>query len=158
MDGYGPTVIYNEISESGDLEHIDFIMRGECDFAFNDLIRAIKGEKQFKDVPNLTYRSGGSVCHNPAASILNLDEIKIADRDARILRNCFHAIGFKLDAIETSRGCVMNCNFRTIREMYGKSFRKYKIERIIGDISDAQKHGAHQSNGRCGHKGGLSWH
>ncbi len=66
MGGYGPTVIYDEIAASDDMGNIDFI-RGECEYAFNDVMPATKEEKDFRDVPNLTYRSGGSIYHNPAA-------------------------------------------------------------------------------------------
>ncbi len=46
------------------------------------------------------------------------------------------------DAIETSRGCVYDCNFCSIRNMYGKSFRKFSIDRIMTDLEDAKRHGA----------------
>jgi anaerobic magnesium-protoporphyrin IX monomethyl ester cyclase len=51
-------------------------------------------------------------------------------------------MGVPGDVIETSRGCVNHCSFCSIRQMYGTSFRKYKISRVIEDISDARKRGA----------------
>jgi len=51
-------------------------------------------------------------------------------------------MGQPADVIETSRGCVYDCNFCSIRNMYGKSFRIFSIERILDDLKDAKKFGA----------------
>jgi radical SAM superfamily enzyme YgiQ (UPF0313 family) len=46
------------------------------------------------------------------------------------------------DVIETSRGCFHACNFCSISEMYGKSFRVFPIDRVLADIEDAYGRGA----------------
>jgi len=46
------------------------------------------------------------------------------------------------DVIETSRGCLHLCNFCSIREMYGQSFRLFPLERVLADIEDAYRRGA----------------
>ncbi len=142
IGGYGPTVICEEILKSNDMDFIDFIIRGEGETAFNELVKAIKFKNDLKNVPGLSYCSNGSIIHNPPGDLIDLDTLKIPERNARIFKKGFHTFGYPVDVIETSRGCVMNCNFCTIREMYGKKFRKYKIERIIDDIKDAKNHGA----------------
>ncbi len=142
MGGYGPSVIYEEILESDDMEYIDYIIRGEGEIAFNELVKAIKKGDRMNGVPNLSYRHEGSIIHNKNYELADLDVLKIPDRNARILNKGFHTIGYPADVIETSRGCVHECSFCTIQHMYGKSFRKYKIPRIIQDIRDARKHGA----------------
>ncbi len=142
MGGYGPSVIYEEILQSDDMDYIDFIIRGEGEAAFNELIRALNFKTDLKNVPNLSYRINGSVIHNPAGSLIDLDTLKIPDRNARVLKKGFYTVGYPADVIETSRGCVNDCGFCTIRHMYGKSFRRYKPERIVNDIRDAQSHGA----------------
>src|ERR1035438_10834707 len=48
----------------------------------------------------------------------------------------------KADVIETSRGCLHLCNFCSIREMYGTSFRMFPIDRVLADIEDAYSRGA----------------
>jgi radical SAM superfamily enzyme YgiQ (UPF0313 family) len=42
----------------------------------------------------------------------------------------------KIEIMETSRGCTRNCNFCSIRHMYGRSYRTYPIERILADLDD----------------------
>jgi anaerobic magnesium-protoporphyrin IX monomethyl ester cyclase len=54
----------------------------------------------------------------------------------------FHMYFRQTDVIETSRGCLHQCNFCSIREMYGKSFRLFPLERVLADIVDAYNRGA----------------
>jgi len=140
--GYYPTIDYDTIAESDDMRYIDFLIRGEGELAFNEFLKAYKNSRDFSNVSGLSYIENGSIKHNPTGCLVNLDEMKFPDRSARLLNKGFHCMGLKSDAIETSRGCVYDCNFCSIRLMYGKSFRKYKTERILDDIRDAKKWGA----------------
>lgn len=140
--GYYPTIDYDTIAENGDMKYIDFTLSGEGEISFNDFIKAYKSDKDFSNIPGITYIENGNIIHRPHDCPVNLDELKFPDRDARILKKGFHSMGLKADSIETSRGCVYDCNFCSIRMMYGKSFRKYKIERVLADITDAKKRGA----------------
>ncbi len=140
--GYYPTIDYDVISENGDMRYIDFLISGEGEISFNKFLRAYINSGDFSDVPGLTYKNNGSVIHNPSRCLANLDEIKFPDRRARLLKDGFHGMGFKADVIETSRGCTYDCNFCSIGMMYGKSYRKYKFERVLADIRDAKSLGA----------------
>jgi len=141
MGGYYPTVDYDVILERDDMNYIDFIIRNEGEIAFNALIKELNGKNNFEDVPNLSYRDNGSIRHNPSGGLLDLDEIKLPDRDVRVIKKGFHFFGVPADCIETSRGCVYKCKFCNITQMYGQSFRTYKIERVIEDLRDVQRRG-----------------
>jgi len=142
MGGYFPTVNYENIMESDDSQHIDYIIRKEGETAFNILAETLHSRGDLSTVPNLSFKDGGNVIHTPANPPVNLDSLKMPDRNARLLKKGFFLGPVPGDAVETSRGCVYDCNFCSIREMYGKSFRKYKIDRVIADIKDAREHGA----------------
>jgi radical SAM superfamily enzyme YgiQ (UPF0313 family) len=135
--GYHPTLTYHEPQP----DCIDFIVRGEGEQTFHELILALKGVMRIEDVKGLSFRSDGGFRHNEPRALLNLDTLKIPNRDARILKG-FHAFGRPLDVVETSRGCTIGCRYCCIQSMYGKSFRTYRIERVLEDIYDAVKHGA----------------
>jgi radical SAM superfamily enzyme YgiQ (UPF0313 family) len=141
VGGYGPTVIYDEILCSDDMDIIDFVIRGEGEVSFNNLIGALDSGHGFDDVPGLSYRMDGSIIHNPCGPPVELAGLKAPDRDARILKRGFHIMGYSTDTVETSRGCTHNCKYCTIREMYGKSFRKFEIERIVRDLKDIERRG-----------------
>lgn len=142
VGGYYPTIDFNTIAQSDDMQYIDFLMNGEGEISFNEFLKAFKKDKNYSKVEGLTYIEDGKIIHNPHTCLSNLDELKLPDRDVRIIKKGFHCVGLKADVIETSRGCVFECNFCSINMMYGKTFRKYSIERILSDIREAKKRGA----------------
>ena len=77
----------------------------------------------------------------PPRPLEDLTRIRIPARDKRLV-NGFHMYFRKADVIETSRGCLHLCNFCSIREMYGRSFRLFPLERVLADIEDAYSRGA----------------
>jgi len=142
IGGYHPTLMYDEISVSFESQFIDFIVRGEGEATFNKLVTAINVGRGYAKIAGLSYKANGVFHHNPPRDLLPLDTIQLPKRDARLITKGFHAFSLPADAIETSRGCTYNCKFCSINRMYGRSFRKYEISRVIADIRDARKHGA----------------
>ncbi len=142
LGGYYPTVDSRSILESDDMRFIDYIFRGEGEISFSEFVKAYSKGEGFESVPGISYISNKTVINIPFGCLANLDDLKIPDRSVRLSDKGFNCMGFKSDAIETSRGCVYECNFCSIQNMYGKSYRKYKIERVLEDIRDAKKYGA----------------
>jgi radical SAM superfamily enzyme YgiQ (UPF0313 family) len=143
LGGYHPTVESDSIlSDTQASSVVDFLIRGEGEAAFNSFIKTLSAGGSFSSVPNLSFIDHGKIVHTANAGLVDLDTIKIPDRDARILTKGFYLFGNRADVIETSRGCTSRCDFCSIRQMYGPTFRKYGIERIIEDITDAKNHGA----------------
>ena len=142
MGGYHVTGDSENIVNTDDMNYIDFLINGEGELPFNELLKALSNGRDFSQVPGISFRQNGNVYHNPRpAKLLEPEEIKIPFRSARIYKKGFHMLGMPSDVIETSRGCVYTCNFCSIRNMYGKSFRKFSIERIITDLEDSKRHG-----------------
>jgi radical SAM superfamily enzyme YgiQ (UPF0313 family) len=142
LGGYYATIDYEKIIHSEEGKLFDFIIYGEGERPFNELIKALSNGHDFSQVPNLVYRENGEVKINPRGELLTLAELKPPDRSSRWVKKGFHFFGIPADEIETSRGCIFDCNFCSIREMYGKTFRKYSIERVVEDLRDAREHGA----------------
>jgi len=142
LGGYYATVDAQTILESDDMKYFDFIFRGEGEISFSEFVKAYYYDTGFENIQGISFISENKIINNPSACLANLDELKLPDRSARLLTKGFNCFGFKSDAIETSRGCVYDCNFCSIQNMYGKSYRKFKIERVLDDIRDAKKYGA----------------
>ena len=142
LGGYHPTIDFENMFDGGYVRNIDFIIRNEGESAFNLLIEQIQSGKNYRDIPSLSYIEKNAVIHNPRGGNLDLDLLKFPDRENRVLKKGFHILGNPADVIETSRGCVNRCGFCSIRQMYGTTFRKYKISRVIEDIRDARNRGA----------------
>ncbi len=143
LGGYHATVAYDEILHSDDMDYIDFVVRGEGEMAFRRLTEAIHNGSIPEDIPGVSFRKDGRIIENPPGSLLNLEELKLPDRSCRVIKNKkFKIFGYQGDVVETSRGCTFTCNYCTITKMYGRSYRRYSLERVLDDIQDAKDHGA----------------
>jgi radical SAM superfamily enzyme YgiQ (UPF0313 family) len=142
LGGYHATLFYDQIAVGPDREYWDFLVRGEGDFTFGELLDCIEDSgKNLDKVLGLSYRDGDRFVHNPCRPLADLTKIRLPARDKR-LASGFHMYFRKADVIETSRGCLHLCNFCSIREMYGTSFRLFPIDRVLADIEDAYSRGA----------------
>jgi len=140
--GYYSTIDSDTILNSDDMNYIDYIVRGEGEICFNELIKGLVDNSDLSGIKGLCYRSDGKLINNRNDCLIELEKLKLPDRSARLLYKGFNIMGKRSDAIETSRGCVYDCNFCSINMMYGKSYRKYSFERVLEDIRDAKKYGA----------------
>lgn len=85
-------------------EGIDFVLVGEGEIAFKELLDYVKGERELMDVSNIVYRMGEEIVHGRESLITSLDEIPFPyvleeRRDYSVVR------------IETARGCQFDCSF-----------------------------------------------
>src|SRR5436189_25745 len=82
----------------------DFIVRGEGEITFRELLRAIEHETGYENISGLSYRSGKEFRHNPERAVSRLDNeaIKLPNRKARVLSG-YTMIGRPVDVVETSR-------------------------------------------------------
>jgi anaerobic magnesium-protoporphyrin IX monomethyl ester cyclase len=122
---------------------VDYIVRGEGDITFRDLLRALENGAALEPIAGLSYRSGSSWRRNPDRGVHNLDdgEVRLPNRNARVIHG-YTFLGKQVDVIETSRGCTFDCSFCSIIEMRGRNFHTYTFERVLADIRDARDHGA----------------
>ncbi|TVM02802.1 MAG: B12-binding domain-containing radical SAM protein [Candidatus Brocadia sp. WS118] len=141
LGGYHATLMYDEISKSDESAPFDFLVRGEGDLCFNELLDAVSRKRTIESVPGVTFRNNGGFIHNPPRPLEDLSKIKLPDRSKRIWKG-YQYYNFTLDIVESSRGCVMPCNFCSMDKMYGKTFRRFSVERILADISNAKQQGA----------------
>ena len=141
VGGYDPALATEAYSKSG--IGVDFIVRGEGEITFRELLRALEAGSGFEIIAGLSYRDGDGFRHNPNRSVHSLEngEIRLPNRDARVLTG-YTLLGRQADVVETSRGCTFNCSFCSIIEMRGRNFHTYSFERVIEDIRDARRHGA----------------
>jgi anaerobic magnesium-protoporphyrin IX monomethyl ester cyclase len=122
---------------------IDFLVRGEGEFTFQELLRAFETGGGLESIAGLSYRAGARFVHNqnrPVAALKSAD-LRLPDRGARVLGG-YTLLGRQVDVVETSRGCTYDCSFCSIIEMRGRNFHPYSTERVLADIADARGHGA----------------
>jgi radical SAM superfamily enzyme YgiQ (UPF0313 family) len=112
--------------------HADYVVRGEGEFAFQELVEAIQRGEGFERIQNLTYRAAdGRLVHNA-------ERPKIPDLDVNPIPD-YHLIeGWKpggVVSIATSRGCPFSCTFCSVPGMYGHAFRTHSIGRVLEELT-----------------------
>jgi radical SAM superfamily enzyme YgiQ (UPF0313 family) len=139
IGGYDPSLVPDLYSSSA----ADFIVRGEGEITFRELLRTLEKAGQYDGLPGLSYRVGNSFHHNPDRPISTLEggEIRAPNRKARVLKG-YTFLGRQVDVVETSRGCTFDCSFCSIVEMRGRNFHTYSFDRVLADIRDARDRGA----------------
>src|SRR4051812_17878558 len=122
---------------------VDFIIRGEGDVTFRELVRALDEKKSVGKILGLSYFAGSEWKHNLDRVVHSLEdgEIRPPNRNARAIHG-YTFLGKQVDVIETSRGCTFDCSFCSIIEMRGRNFHTYSFDRVLADIRDAREHGA----------------
>jgi radical SAM superfamily enzyme YgiQ (UPF0313 family) len=139
VGGYDPSLA----PEAYEGSNIDYLIRGEGEVAFRELLRSLEQGGDGKEVCGLSYRDADRWVHNPARPPHRLEtgEINLPKRAARVLKG-YTFLGRQVDVIETSRGCTYDCSFCSIIEMRGRNFFTYSFDRVLADIRDARDHGA----------------
>ena len=140
VGGYDPSLAPQ--SYMGAADGVDFIVRGEGELTFRELLRAIEAGSDFSHILGLIYQTAEGWKENLPRPVHSLDgdEIRLPKRDARVLSG-YTMMGRQVDVIETSRGCTFDCGFCSIIEMRGRNFHTYSFDRVLADIRDARDRG-----------------
>jgi len=122
---------------------VDFIVRGEGDITFRELVRALERGEEPAAVAGLSYRKSGTFVRNPDRPVSRLsgEDVRPPRRGARVLQG-YTFLGRPIDVVETSRGCTYDCSFCSIIEMRGRNFHTWSLDRVLDDIADARGRGA----------------
>jgi anaerobic magnesium-protoporphyrin IX monomethyl ester cyclase len=138
--GYDPSLASEAYDEC---EEIDYLVRGEGEQTFCELLRALECDGRVEDVRGLSCRTPDGFVPNAERPVAPLatNPPRLPNRAARVLDG-YTLLGRQVDIVETSRGCTFDCSFCSIIEMRGRNFHGYPIDRVIADITDARERGA----------------
>ncbi|HLC42933.1 MAG TPA: radical SAM protein [Methylomirabilota bacterium] len=112
------------------LQHADYVVKGEGEFAFQELVDAIESGEGLEKIQNLSLIRDGKAIHNP-------ERPKIANLDVNPIPDYTMIRGWKpggVVSIATSRGCPFSCTFCSVPGMYGHAFRTHSIDRVIEEL------------------------
>lgn len=126
----GPEVSYDSKDAMNKYSFVDYILCGEGEVVFRELINHIQGNKDISEVDGITYRNNTQIIENKPQKLLqNLDEIPspydnldISEYENRIVY------------YETSRGCPFNCQYCLSSTL--KGLRYFSIDRVKKDLKN----------------------
>ncbi|UWD48409.1 B12-binding domain-containing radical SAM protein [Clostridioides difficile] len=124
----GPEVSYDSYEAMKKYDFVDYILYGEGELIFRDLVLHLKGKKEIKDVDGLVYRQGSEIIVNKPMELLqNLDEIPspYENLNPKEYEN-------RIVYYESSRGCPFNCQYCLSSTIPG--LRYFSLDRIKRDL------------------------
>mgnify|MGYP006174465173 CR=1 FL=1 len=140
MGGYDPRLAPHAYEAT---DAIDFVVRGEGERTFCELLRALESGAPPAGIAGLGVRTPGGFAFTRDRPVARLasEPPRLPNRAARVLDG-YTLLGRAVDVVETSRGCTYDCSFCSIIEMRGRNFHTWPVERVIADILDAKRRGA----------------
>jgi radical SAM superfamily enzyme YgiQ (UPF0313 family) len=134
----GPEVSYDSVNAMEKYDFVDYILYGEGEKIFRDLVRHLKGELSIDEVKGIVYREkdpnqingkniGKIVINDPMELIENLDIIPSPYKN--INREEYEN---KIVYYESSRGCPFNCQYCLSSTL--KGLRYFSTDRIKEDL------------------------
>lgn len=125
VGGPHATVLYNQM-----LNHfpIDYIVLGEGEITFLELISAIHNNKDIGKIKGIAYKKKNRIIKNEEQKLIsNLDSLPMPNYN--ISKNPEETTW-----ISTSRGCAYNCGFCTAKNVWGRSYRTKSVKKIVDEI------------------------
>ena len=124
--GRHPTFVPEETLR---VDEVDIVVRGEGELTFKELI--IKGTPE--NVKGISYKSNGTIIHNPDRSLINYSNIRFPARHL-VKNNIYSMFKVRVETVETSRGCPYSCKFCTTPVINNGLWRPRPVENIISEL------------------------
>lgn len=126
LGGYSVTYEYRKLMQNNDM--IDFIIRGEGEYTFLNLLHAVENKDDFGKVKGIVYRSNNNIiCNEMPSHIKNLDALPLMARDFLEQKK------YKMAIISSSRGCSGNCSFCVTKSLYS-GWRARSVKSVIDEV------------------------
>ncbi|HAQ07681.1 MAG TPA: B12-binding domain-containing radical SAM protein [Bacillus bacterium] len=132
----GPEVTYDVTDWMKEVEEFDFIVIGEGEQTFKQLLLEIQSSNDFTSVPGIAFRINDRIQLNPQQNKLDLKELPSPYRFAEDVPHLSKRVTY----IETSRGCPFSCQFCLSSIEVG--VRYFDREKIKDDIRYLMANGA----------------
>ncbi len=123
----GPEVTFESIPLMNDNDFIDYIVRGEGEAGFKELIEYLaEGKGRLEKIDGITYREKGGIRENPDRPLIeDLDSIPFPYSVEESFEN-------RIVYYEASRGCPFECQYCLSSTFRGVRF--FSIERVKRDL------------------------
>lgn len=125
--GIHATVMPDEVLRN---ENVDFVVKGEAENTFLELIRQIKGGKIEQDkLENIGFRENGQIVYTKSSTrMLEINDVPMFPYDM------FDSSKYNLGFILTSRGCPFDCIFCSQRVITKRVYRYTASERVMEEL------------------------
>jgi anaerobic magnesium-protoporphyrin IX monomethyl ester cyclase len=131
MGGQQVTFLADQMLATGD---VDAVLRGEGEVTLAEVLRA---SGRFEGIAGVSWVRDGTVVHEPdRPQIENIDELALPALDLLADRDRYRMGAYRVEGIETSRGCPFNCSFCSVRNFHRGKWRPKSASRVLAEIDD----------------------
>jgi len=131
--GWHPSVLTEETLHNN---YIDFIVHGQGEWAFKELIEALLKGSDVSEIKGLAYKKDSKTYINPRALYKNTQELPFVNYNLIDVRKYVVANTIVYFA---SHGCVYECGFCAMSTMYKKKWYPKSIDNIIVELKYLQR-------------------
>ena len=121
MGGPQATMVFHDLLLT--VPEIDYILTGEADFSFSELLDALKSSPK-PGLPGLAYRKDGGVTYQPPGDPVDPDALPTINYDTWPIRKAieegWHRSSLPIDA---GRGCPYRCSFCSTNTFFRRKYR-----------------------------------
>ncbi len=144
MGGAPPTVCPELVLADA---NIDYVVIGEGELTFMDLIKHMEGAKGMEEIDGIGYRQDGRPVIKPRVRYIeDMDSLPFPARHLLNMEAYYtlkESHGFrkkrKYSPIITSRGCPFKCVFCTAHKVWGRGYRKRSPENVIREMVEMKE-------------------
>ena len=130
----GPHVTFLPERTFQECPYIDFIVRGEGELTFRELIDSLERDRDPSNILGLSINLRDKVKNNPPRPLIkDIDTIPMPSYDLLPMEK-YQANGVRFGTVMTSRGCPFNCAFCSSSLQFGKRWRGHSDSRVIEEL------------------------
>ncbi|MFH1208649.1 MAG: radical SAM protein [Candidatus Omnitrophota bacterium] len=112
---------------------VDFVIQGEGEKPFVELLKALQDGRGLQHVPNLGYKKRGRLILNPRKENFPVETLPFPDLSG-LPQNRYLFEKRPLCFIITSRGCPYRCAFCSVHKTFGHKCRRRSAGNILAEI------------------------
>jgi radical SAM superfamily enzyme YgiQ (UPF0313 family) len=110
----------------------DAVVRNEAETTILQILEAAR-DREFPDIPGVTYRASGEVVANAGAPLVaDLDTLPRPAYDSYPIED----LDLPLLRVEAGRGCPFNCTFCSTASFFGRRYRLKSAERLCAELDE----------------------
>lgn len=151
LGGIHPTALPQETISN---PYIDFVVSGEGEITFYELIKTLQEKNQdFNKINGLYFKSNNKIIATPPRQLItNLDDLPFPARNLFELKLYYSAPTKKVSKdqagpILTSRGCAFNCTHCISKKLWQQTIRFRSTVNVINEIEECiYKYGIKEFN------------
>jgi radical SAM superfamily enzyme YgiQ (UPF0313 family) len=131
--GWHPSILPEQTAAD---DHVDYVVRGQGEFTFMELLEALQNGRGYEKIPGLTFKEDGEIKSNPNRRLIDPNEFQPLPYDLIDMEKYIHSSEFGARTVTylSSIGCPFTCGFCAEQVVYGKRWLPLSADRVISDF------------------------